>query len=256
MSEKLSVIAELGLRSTVDTDRVRGWADVVPEMCVPGTATVRTSVLATWADVATGAVAGNAISPRIPLTLDLEVQLFGAGLAGERILVEAAALKVGRTVVVCEATFRREHTGATIAVAVASFIASPDPSHLFPGGFPDISGVQGRLLIPLAERIGATVLEPGIAEVPRRTDGLNATGAIQGGLVAVAAEEAAMSLVSQPTVPYALNVRYLRPFSVGPCRAVATGDAHASIVRLTDVSSGKIGAVATARLGSPDFSPA
>jgi acyl-coenzyme A thioesterase PaaI-like protein len=253
MSEKLSVIAELGLRSTVDNDCVRGWADVVSEMCVPGTATVRTSVLATWADVATGAVAGKAISPRIPLTLDLEVQLFSAALAGERVLVEAAAVKIGRTVVVCEATFRIERTGATVAVAVASFIASPDPSHLFPGGFPDISGVQGRLLIPLAERIGAKVVAPGVAEVPRRTDGLNATGAIQGGLIAVAAEEAAMSLVARPTVPHSLNVRYLRQFAVGPCRAVATGDGTASVVRLTDVSRGRIGALATVRLGDPDM---
>ncbi len=111
-------------------------------------------------------------------------------------------------------------------------------------------------MIPLADRIGARVLAPGVAEVPRRTDGLNATGAIQGGLVAVAAEEAAMSLVAQPTVPYALNVRYLRQFSIGPCRAVATGDGQASVVRLTDVGNGRIGAIATVRLGDPGFSRA
>jgi acyl-coenzyme A thioesterase PaaI-like protein len=253
----MSVIAELGLRSTVEADRVRGWADVVPEVCVPGTAIVRTSVLATWADVVTGAVAGNAMSPRIPLTLDLEVQVFGAAVSGERIVMEAVAVKVGRTVVVCEATFRTERKPAPVAVAVASFIASPDPSHLFPGGFPDISGIVGRLSMPLAERIGARLVSPGVAEVPRRPDGLNATGAIQGGLISVAAEEAAISLAASldagPTVPYSLNVRYLRPFSVGPCQAVATGDGRACVVRLTDLSSGKIGAIATVRLGDPDF---
>jgi acyl-coenzyme A thioesterase PaaI-like protein len=249
-----SVIAELGLRPTVEADVARAWAEVVPEACVPGTAALRPSVLATWADVITGAVAGNAISPRIPLTLDLEIQLTGNACIGDVVEAEAIAVKAGRTVVVCQATFRLKRTHAPIAVALASFIASPDPSHLFPGGFPDISGITGRLSIPLAERIGATVISPGVAEVPRRPDGLNATGAIQGGLIAMAAEEAAMSLAAHPTVPDSLNVRYLRPFSIGPCRAEATGDERSSVVRLVDAGTGKIGAIATVRLGSPEVS--
>jgi hypothetical protein len=48
-----------------------------------------------------------------------------------------------------------------------------------------------------------------------------------------------------------LNMRYLRQFSIGPCRAEATGDARGSIVRLVDEGTGKIGAIATVRLGPP-----
>jgi acyl-coenzyme A thioesterase PaaI-like protein len=242
---------ELGLRTVIDGDTVRGSAEIVPEICVPGTDTVRTSVLATWADVVAGMVAGYAVNPRIPLTLDLEVQLQGPARAGTRIVVVANAIKVGRTVVVCEAQFNDEQTGKPIALSLASFMASPDPSHVFEGGFPVIAPTDQRLTMPLAERIGSRVLEPGTAEVPWREDGLNASGAIQGGLVAFAAEAAAMSLVDYPTVVHALNLRYLRPFTTGPATAVATGDGVMSLVRLTDSGTGKPGAVATVRLGEP-----
>ncbi|MCK9927475.1 hypothetical protein MXD62_09875, partial [Frankia sp. Mgl5] len=56
-----------------------------------------------------------------------------------------------------------------------------------------------RLPVPLAERVGSVVVAPGTVEVPRRADGLNAGGAIQGGLVAFAAEEAATSSTQGPT---------------------------------------------------------
>jgi acyl-coenzyme A thioesterase PaaI-like protein len=247
---------ELGLRTVIDGDTVRGYAEIVPEACVPGTDTVRTSVLATWADVAAGIVAGHAVNPRIPLTLDLEVHIQAAARSGGRVVVVANAVKVGRTVVVCEAAFHDEQSGQPIALALASFIASPDPSHVFEGGFPLIPPTDQRLTIALAERIGSRVLEPGTAEVPWRPDGLNASGAIQGGLVAFAAEAAAMSLVDYPTIVQAMNVRYLRPFTTGPATAVATGDGVMSLVRLTDSGAGKLGAIATVRLGDPSGPPA
>jgi acyl-coenzyme A thioesterase PaaI-like protein len=246
---------ELGLRTAIDGDTVVGYAEIVPEACAAGTDTVLTSVLATWADVAAGTVAGHAVNPRIPLTLDLEVQLQGAARSGTRIVVVASAVKVGRTVVVCEATFHDEQSGQPIALALASFIASPDPSHVFDGGFPLIAPSDQRLTMPLGERIGSRVLAPGTAEVPWRPDGLNASGAIQGGLVAFAAEAAAMSLVDRPSIVHALNVRYMRPFTTGPATAVATGNGVMSLVRLTDSGTGKLGAVATVRLGDPSGVP-
>ncbi len=166
-----SVIAELGLRCETGGEIARGHTEIQPTVCVPDTGTVRTSVLATWSDVLTGAAA------------------------------------------------------EPFAFSVASFIASPDPSHVFEDGFPDLSGMWGTLPVPLMERLGASVPAPGTALVPHRHDALNAAGAIQGGMVALAAEEA---------------------------RAVATGDDRMSLVHLTDAGSGKLGAVATVRLGDPD----
>ena len=242
------IIAELGLQTAVERGVVSGRAEVLPEACVPGTDELRTSVLATWADVVTGYAAGQAVEPRIPLTLDLEVQVIEPPRAGSVVVSEATVVKLGRTVVVCESPFRDEATGKLLAVAFVSFVPSPDPSHVFPGGtFPDQPRWDGRLAVPLAERAGARVVEPGTAEVPHRPDGLNATGAIQGGLVALAAEESASSLSAEPVVLHMLNMRYLRPFSVGPARAVAEGTMDFAVVHLTDVGTGKLGAVATAR---------
>jgi acyl-coenzyme A thioesterase PaaI-like protein len=246
--EPVSIIAELGLRTAADGPVVRGAAEVVPELCVPGTSTLRTSVVATWADVVTGYVAGRSMDPRIPLTLDLEVQIHGTVRAGDRVVCQASALKVGRTVVVCEARFHDDSTGALLAIALGSFVASPDQSHVFPGGFPCVDQMMtGRLAQPLAERIGGRTIERGRVEVPHRPDGLNASGAIQGGIVAFAVEEAVMSLVDRPVVIESINLRYLRPFSIGPAQAVAEDLGELAVVHLTDMGSGKLSAVATVR---------
>jgi acyl-coenzyme A thioesterase PaaI-like protein len=248
VTERSHIIAELGLQTAADGPAVRGRADVMPEVCVPGTAALRTSVLATWADVLTGTVAGQAMSPRIPLTLDLEVQLQRGARRGDQIGADATALKIGRTIVVCETTFRDETTNAPVAVAHASFIASPDPRHVFPSGFPRMSYPNGRLTRPLADRIGGRTVAPGTVEVPKRPDGLNASDAIQGGIVAFAVEEAAMSLVEEPVVIEALNLRYLRQISKGPARAVADLHGRLAVVHVTDAGTGKLCAVGTARL--------
>jgi acyl-coenzyme A thioesterase PaaI-like protein len=253
LRHQLSIIGELGLNYARSGDVVSGRAECVAEAVVPGTQTLRTSVIATWADVIAGAIAGHAIDPRIPLTLDLEVQLLGSATVGDQIVGESVAVKIGRTVVVCEASFRQESATDPFAIAIASFIASPNPEHVFEGGFPDFTGIPGRLSAPFAERAGLRVIEPGVAEVPRREDGLNGTGAIQGGILSLAAEQAALSLSPEPAVAVGLNMRYLRQFSIGPCRAEATGDARGSIVRLVDEGTGKVGAIATVRLGPPQF---
>lgn len=242
-----SFVNELALHSASDGDAILGRGEVLPEMCVPGTDVLRTSILATWADVVAGWIAGRAIDPRIPLTLDLEVQLEGQARAGTIVAAEASAVKVGRTVVVLETRFRDAESGAPVGLALVSFIASPDPAHVFPEGFPPPTNMEGRLTTPFAERVGCSVVEPGTVEVPHRRDGLNASGAIQGGIVALAAEEAASSLVPEPVVLHAFNVRYLRPFTVGPARAVADGTIDFAVVRLTDIGTGRLGAIATAR---------
>lgn len=242
------IIAELGMRTAFEGGSVAGRADVVPEACVPGTDALRTSVLATWADVVTGYAAGHAVEPRIPLTLDLEVQVLSPPRVGMTVVSRGTVVKLGRTVVVTETPFIDEATGKLLAISFVTFVPSPNPDHVFEGGtFPDQVLTVAPLNEPLAERAGARVVEPGVVEMPRRTDGLNATGAIQGGLVALAAEEAASSLADEPVVLHAFQMRYLRPFSIGPARAEAEGTTELSVVRLTDLGTGKLGATATAR---------
>ncbi|MCU1487157.1 MAG: thioesterase superfamily protein [Actinomycetia bacterium] len=244
-----SIIRELGLVTEVHGDRLRGRARVGPELLAPGTGALRTSVLATWADVLAGLLSTLTIRPSIPLTLDLEVQVHRPATSGRDVLGEAAVVKAGRTIVVCEVRFHEEGDAAPFAIAHTSFMASPNPDHLQPdAGFDLAMQVPQRLSIPLAERAEVRVLAPGRVEMPKRPDGLNAAGAIQGGLVALAAEEAAASCAGRPALLSSLALRYLRPFALGPAVAEAEAFDDLCIVRLTDGGSGKLGALATARL--------
>jgi acyl-coenzyme A thioesterase PaaI-like protein len=251
ISPSRSIVIELGLDVVSAGEVVSARAEVIPETCTADGSVLRTSVLATWADVVMGTAAGWAIGPRIPLTGDLEVHLLGIARPGSTLLAEASTVKVGRTVTVCQSQFSDEETGEPVAVSYASFIGSPDPTHSFPEGFPPYAPPEHWLQVPLAERLQCRTLEPGVVEMPRLPDGLNATGAIQGGLVAFAAEEAALSRTEGPSVVHSLTVRYLRPFSIGPLRARARECNGLYEIQLTDLGAGKLGAVATARLGPP-----
>lgn len=243
------IVMELGLGFSVDGGVATGRADVFAELCVPGATALRTSVLATWADIVTGTLALNLTASRPALTLDLDVHVIEPAEIGDTISLKARTVKAGRTVVVCETRFRNETSGALTAVCHTSFVTSPNPDHVFShrtlAGLPE---GPFQLPVPLAERVGGVIVAPGTVEVPHRADGLNAGGAIQGGLVALAAEEAATSSVQGPTVVTSLGIRYLRPFSVGPARAVADRHGEICLVHLTDAGTGKLGAVATARL--------
>jgi acyl-coenzyme A thioesterase PaaI-like protein len=244
-----SIISELGLVTEVHGDRLRGRARIGPEVLAPGTGALRTSVIATWADVLAGLLSTLTIRPSIPLTLDLEVQVHRPATSGRDVLGEATVVKAGRTIVVCEVRFHEDGDVAPFAIAHTSFMASPNPDHLQPdAGFDLAMQVPQRLSTPLAERAEVRVLAPGRVEMPKRPDGLNAAGAIQGGLVALAAEEAAASGAGRPAQLSSLALRYLRPFAVGPAVAEAEAFDDLCIVRVTDGGTGKLGALATARL--------
>ena len=247
MTEFSHIVAELGLTLAITDESFFGAATVTPEMCVPGTNALRTSIIAVWADVVTGAVAGRFISPQIPLTLDLEVQVHRPTFTGTRLVCEGLLVKAGRSIVVTHGRFRDEATGELHAETVASFMTAPGSHQIGREGSPMIAVDAVPLAVPFAQRCGSRTIEPGVVEVPRRPDGLNPGGAIQGGIVAFAAEQAAASLHHEPVLLVSLNVRYLRPFMVGPARCVATGTGEVSVVHLTDAGTGKIGAIATTR---------
>ena len=111
MTEFSHIVAELGLTLAITDESFFGAATVTPEMCVPGTNALRTSIIAVWADVVTGAVAGRSISPQIPLTLDLEVQVHRPTFTGTRLVCEGLLVKAGRSIVVTHGRFRDEATG-------------------------------------------------------------------------------------------------------------------------------------------------
>jgi acyl-coenzyme A thioesterase PaaI-like protein len=251
MVASFSLISELGMDvESTGGGTARGRATVSPYLCQPGTNQLRISVMATWADILTGMAAGNAIYPRIPLTVDLEIHVLGTAGAGVELMLEAETIKVGRTLTLCRARISDVGLGSTIAVSYASFIASPNPAHVITEDFPKPPPSIAPLSRPLADRLECRVLAPGAIEMPRLADGQNAVGAVQGGLVAFAAEEAALSLADAGDVVVALNVRYLRPFMIGPVRTCGHREGALTTIELTDVGSGKLGATATARTSS------
>lgn len=246
-SFRSSTVASLGLHTEGAGDGIRGTVTVTPYMWVPGTRVVRTSVLAVWADSATGLLAGFTQRPRIMVTLDLDLHLRRQPVGTGAITLDAAVIKAGRNVSVTEVHLTWNGETEPFAAGHASFMASPDPEHVIEGGFPlSMPWREPTLDVPFAEEAGATVLEPGVAEVPWKPGNLNATESIQGGLVALAAEEAALSLAPGHVVT-AMTMRYLRPIRSGAARARAVlADGVASVE--IEAAPGKLGTVVTAHL--------
>ena len=69
------IMRDLGFGVVADGQAMHGYAHIVPEMWVPGTRAIRTSVLAAWADVVAGHLAIGLFDPGVPVTLDLDVHL-------------------------------------------------------------------------------------------------------------------------------------------------------------------------------------
>jgi acyl-coenzyme A thioesterase PaaI-like protein len=218
------VAQELGLRARGGEDGMRGEALVVPEMWVPGTTNLRTSVLATWTDTLCGLLALGLVRPRVPLTLDLDIHLYGPAPSEGMLHGHSRMVKAGRSVVVV-AVDLADDEGEPVAIGTASFMMAPDPNLRFPDDEPhpvyESDEPPLRLLKPLAERAGCTIREPGVAELPGSKDVRNGSGIVHGGFIALVAEEAALSGTPGSTLA-SMALRYLQPVRVGPAVAVAT----------------------------------
>lgn len=224
------ILIDLGFSVRRSGDRVHGSAPVVPEMWVPGTTSLRTSILAAWVDHVSGLAAMEAIAPQVPVTLELDVHLYEAAPADGTVHAVAHVVKAGRSVVVCGVDIT-DHDGRPVAIGAASFMAAPDPRLELPEDVARhaLAVTPGRLQRPFAQRAGCRRRAPGVAELPRSRDGLNAAGTVNGGLIALVAEEAALSLTPGATLS-SMALRYLRPVRVGP--AVATADVRAGLGRV------------------------
>lgn len=231
------ILAELEFGLVRRGDELHGSAPVTPEMFVPGTNCLRTSVLATWADTASGYAVMAGFAPRVPVTLDLDVHVYAPLRDLETINAVARLLKAGRSVAVVTVEFNSG--GGRVALATASFMAAPNPAVTMPPGLADLTARphrSGRLRVPLAERARCEIREPGVAVLPRSDDGLNASNTVNGGLIALAIEEAALSLTPGATLA-SMAMRYLRPVRVGPAVASAEVRAGLGSVEVRDAGS-------------------
>ena len=224
------IVHELGFHIVPEGDGLRGRADVLPQMYVPGTDVLRTSILATWTDLICGLPVVDVFLPRVPTTLSLEVQVLEQQPAPAEVVGHSRLVKVGRSVVVVHVDFT-DGSGKRIAIGSASFMAVPDPTVLMPEEHRDIAARSfsaTRLTVPFAQRAGCRRESPGVAVLPRKEDGLNSSQTVNGGLIALAIEEAVLSAVPgadpdrSPSTLASMSMHYLRPVRRGP--AVATAD--------------------------------
>ena len=214
------ILQELGFTVRRSGEGLAGMATVVPEMQVPSTVHMRTSILAAWTDTLAGLLAALTMSPRVPVTLELDVHLYGPAPASGRITGVSETVKAGRSVFVAQVGFEAEG-GEPVGMGAASFMAAHDATLTLPDDLSvDLPPPERLLSVPLAERAGCERIGPGVARLPRSEDGLNSSRTINGGLIALVVEEAALSLSPGDTL-CSLGLRYLQPARVGPIVATA-----------------------------------
>jgi acyl-coenzyme A thioesterase PaaI-like protein len=217
VAERRHVLQDLGWEVVRSDDGLRGTAVVAPEMHVPGTGHLRTSILAIWADVLAGHLAVDTISPRVPVTLELDVHLYRPAPGGGTITGSGRIVKAGRSVFVASVDFETGE-GDPIGFAAATFVPAPDArlTIQMPKNWDqEAAATRPRLTVPFAERAGCERRAPGVAALSHSDEKLNASNTLNGGLIALIVEEALLSLAPGATVA-SLDMRYLQPVRIGP----------------------------------------
>jgi acyl-coenzyme A thioesterase PaaI-like protein len=238
------IMRDLGFGVVPEGDEMHGSARVVPEMHVPGTTALRTSILAAWVDVACGHLAIGLFDPGVPVTLDLDVHLHRAPIEVDEVRTRARVQKAGRSVSVLRVAID-DGAGDPLGFGHATFMAAPNPSLRMPTIVRDEGLLRphpARLEVPYAERAGCERTGPGAATIPMRPDGLNAAGTLNGGLLALVVEEAALSAAPPGTVLSSMVMRYAQPVRVGP--GVAQAEVHDGLADVTVRDAGRDGRLA------------
>jgi acyl-coenzyme A thioesterase PaaI-like protein len=239
------IVHELGLDTWFDGPEQRARATVVEPMLVPGTANLRTSVVALWADIVTGNLAVVELSPRVPVTLELGLDLYREPAGLTDVYAVGRVAKAGRSVVVSTVEFT-DVAGEPVGVAHGSFMAAPDETLTFAGDGHVHSGVV--LSVPFAQRASCERVPPAAARIPVPPGGGNLVGTLNGGLLALVAEEAALAASDARGLSH-LALRYLRPVRLGPALARAEVVGEVANIEIIDEGDGdRLAVLATAHL--------
>lgn len=218
------VLSALGFDVTRTEGGRRGIAEIVPEMHAPGTRAVRTSILATWVDVVAGHLALETIVPQVPVTLSLDVHVVDPRRAVRAIQADATVVKQGRTLLVVRVDVIDEQR-RPVALGSATMMASPVPGLTFDPVAAHKDAPHNpnvRLDVPFTDHVRCVRETPGSASLPLAPNAVNASHTLQGGLIGLAAEEAALSLFDDGEAAVSSMVlRYLRPVRVGPAVGTA-----------------------------------
>ena len=247
MPRRPHILQELGFAVRPDGEELHGTASVTPYMQVPDVPCLRASILASWADMLLGMLSMRAFA-RVSVTLELDVQLYRPAPGAGTVTAVGRPVKAGRSVFVGEVEFA-DACGETFGFSAASFMAAPDTTLRTPRltGLEVPPPEEVRLSMPLAERADCKRQAPGMAVLHKSEDGLNAAKTVHGGLIALAAEEAALSLAPGTSLS-SLALRYLQPVRTGPAVAMASVREGLRRVELRDSGNGnRLAVTATTR---------
>jgi acyl-coenzyme A thioesterase PaaI-like protein len=195
-----------------------GDATVSDALRSPGSSLPRPSVLATIADCIAGIPACFVTTPALAVTLDISVHMV-AEQCGDDLTVRGEIVKPGRSTVASEIRFSDARTALLVATSYVTFMASPRPQDNAP---PLQRGMRtsGSMPVPFPDFVGTRLGTPGVAEVDLTPFVMQASGTLQGGVVAMIGEVAAETLTGSRVL--SLDIRYLSAVRVGPGRATAT----------------------------------
>jgi acyl-coenzyme A thioesterase PaaI-like protein len=230
-----------------DGDDVVSRGTVFDGMNIPGTDTLRLSVVAAWADTVLGILAVKNIVPSVPATVQLDVHLVRP-ITGKKVLASRArSIKIGKTISEFVMDFSDE-SGVALGYGHALFMATPNPQFSLPAGdwvFKGFAAPWPGLKLPLAERIGCERTAPGKAALPWSRDLQNATKAINGGLLTVLVEEAALSAVPVGRSLSSMTMTYQRSIRTGPAIAHAHIEESMGRVEVIDAAKNELAAFAS-----------
>jgi acyl-coenzyme A thioesterase PaaI-like protein len=246
MPRRPHLLQELGFAVRQDGEELHGTATVTPYLQVPGVPCLRVSILASWADMLCGMLSMRAFT-QVSVTLELDVHLYRPAPGSGTVTAVGRQVKAGRSVFVGEVEFA-DSDGETFGFSTSSFMVAPDTT-LRPPRFTslDVPPQELRLGMPLAERADCKRQAPGVAVLHKSEDGLNAAKTVHGGLIALAAEEAALSLAPGTSLS-SLALRYLQAVRVGPAVATASARDGLGRVELRDSGNGdRLAVTATTR---------
>ena len=196
-----------------------------------------------------GLLAVRTIGPRVPVTLELDVHLFDDPSDVGEIQIVGRITKTGNTVQVYSVDLLAGGD-RRIGFAHGVFVAAPDARLSIPTGdwalgrFTDHHGP--RLAVDFAERIRCLRTEPGTAILESGPEMLNSSNTLNGGLLAVAVEEAMLSTIESPATLSSLHMRYLRPVRTGPAVAHARRHGRIGEIEIRDAATDALAVIATA----------
>jgi acyl-coenzyme A thioesterase PaaI-like protein len=213
-----------------------------PEVCENGA--LRATVVASAIDLVGGFHTRAAAGTDATFTSDLSLRIPSPSIP-PRIDVEGELLRSGRRLVTTGVTLEAE--GRTYAYGTTTFARIPRP----PEDAPDLESLSTPLVIarnpldrPLDQEVGIAPLPatPGTLALPLRPALLNPEGVMQGALVALVVECAALSLAREATdrahVVCDLDLRYLAAAAEGPVESradwIGSPDANTIRVELRD----------------------